>query len=39
MLLAAAGQVPHIPADWPGWAILIGLGVLFVAGLRKWFRS
>lgn len=39
--LAASGHVPKIPADWPGWLvlILIGLGVLYwlagVLGLRK----
>lgn len=30
MILAAAGQVPKIPSDWPGW-VVIGLVVLLLA--------
>lgn len=37
--LAAAGKVPKIPADWPGWLVLIGFGLLLAAGIRKWMRS
>jgi hypothetical protein len=43
LILAAGhpGNVPAIPSDWPGWAVLIILGffllrwVLGVLGLRK----
>lgn len=36
---APPGQLPKIPSDWPGWLILIGLGLLIVAGFLKWLRS
>lgn len=35
-LLAAAGQVPKIPADWPGWLILAVIGFLGLRVLLKW---
>ena len=35
-LLAAGGQVPKIPADWPGWLILIVIGFLGLRVLLKW---
>jgi hypothetical protein len=34
-----AGNLPKVPSDWPGWAILIGLFLLALAGRRKWMRS
>jgi hypothetical protein len=29
-LLAAAGQLPKIPPDWPGW-LVIGIALLLLA--------
>jgi hypothetical protein len=37
--LAAARQVPKIPSDWPGWLVLIAIGLLLLAALRKWMSS
>lgn len=33
------GHLLKIPADWIGWAILIGLFLITFAGLRRWLRS
>lgn len=38
-LLAAGHQVPKIPSDWPGWLVLIALGLIVLAALRKWMGS
>jgi hypothetical protein len=37
--LAASGQVPKIPADWPGWLTLAVLALIVATALRKWMRS
>lgn len=40
-LLAVSGQVPKIPADWPGWLVVAVIGFLVlrwllgVLGIRK----
>lgn len=39
LILAAASKLPQIPADWPGWVILIILILLAAAGLRRWLKS
>jgi hypothetical protein len=33
--LASAPKPPHIPADWPGWLVLIVIGLLLGRWLLK----
>jgi len=34
-VLAASGQLPKIPADWPGWAVIIIVLLLLARWLLK----
>jgi hypothetical protein len=33
------GKLPKVPADWPGWLILIAIILLVSAAIRRWLRS
>jgi hypothetical protein len=37
-VLAAAGHLPKIPADWPGWLVIAVIAVLLLRGLLKLLR-
>lgn len=34
-LLATSGQLPKIPSDWPGWLVIIAIGLLLLRFLLK----
>jgi hypothetical protein len=36
--LTAAGS-PHVPANWPGWVVIIVIALLVLGGLGKWLKS
>jgi hypothetical protein len=34
-VLPAAKAAPHLPANWPGWAVIIAIGLLLLSWLLK----
>ena len=38
-VLAAAKAAPHLPANWPGWAVIIAIGLLFLSWLLKLLKG
>lgn len=34
-LTAAASNSPHVPANWPGWLVIIVIGLLILSWLLK----
>jgi hypothetical protein len=37
-VLAASRKVPYLPADWSGWLVLIIIGLVLLALLRRRMR-